>query len=564
MIEPKQIVPIEIAYSMMNTGRCYVCTKHVRPPGEVRWASCAPCRAESYARERERSLEGLRRVIDPRSPATILADRLVATFGKTDAHRVLDAVLDRVPVHELAALAYDWAGFWARPKQILPPGEWRSCGLFGARGTGKTRTCTSHIVEEVQAGRARCIGLAAQNLDKTIDVQVGGIIEASPSWFRPHWQATAARLEWPNGALAYAHTPEVPGAIRSHNFDLTWLSEVQSWPTATRNEAYLNFQFATRVGYARTIWDATPKRRHPMLRGFIARSESEPDRHIIIRSTIYENARNLGSGVIDDLEREFGGTLQGREELLGEMLDESESALIKQAWIDKARRDVPHVLTRRVIGIDPAVTSRAGNDKTGIIEAGIGVDGQAYILGDYSGRHAPAKWAEIVLEKYVKNGCDCVVVETNKGGELVTQNLRAHAGWKNLQIVTVGKDETPSRASGVVNLKEVHARGPKEDRAQPLATAYERGRVSHVRGVDLSALEDTITTWEPTPGQRSPDALDAEVHAVGELLGFLTNKASAAESFKGISAVAAAIAQPSGGPMNLAALLGGSGFGGRI
>ncbi len=496
------------------------------------------------------------------SPATVLVDRLVARHGKKQAHAVLDELLDSIPVLDLAALSYDWRDFWARPKQILPDTDWRSFGFLTARGTGKTTSEAEFIVQEVGAGRARCIGLAAQNEDKTIDVQVRGLIEASPPWFRPEWAAGAKVLSWPNSAVAYAHTPEVPGAIRSHNFDLVWLSEVQSWPKSTMHEAYLNFMFATRVGLARTIWDATPKRRHPLLKAFIERAEAEPHLHIVRRGTIHENARNLGVGVIATLEREFGGTSAGREELLGEMLEESESALVRQAWIDNARRHAPDRYTRRVISIDPAITTRAGNDKTGIIDAGLGVDDQAYVIADLTGKHPPGRWADIVLDAYVTGRCDCVVVETNKGGELVTQNLRAHAGKKGLNVVVVGKEEAPRYVAGTVNVKEVHARGPKEDRAQPLATAYERGRVSHVIGADLVALEDLLTTWEPAPGARSPDALDACVHAISELLGFGKNKPDPRVGFSGLLQAQRTLSntRPIGAGHNIAALLrGGSG-----
>jgi hypothetical protein len=100
------------------------------------------------------------------SPAVELVDRLVARYGKKDAHVVLDSLLNEVPVLEVAALAYDWDNFWARPKQILPKHEWRSFGYLTARGTGKTTALSSWVIPEIEAGRARCIGLAAQNEDK--------------------------------------------------------------------------------------------------------------------------------------------------------------------------------------------------------------------------------------------------------------------------------------------------------------------------------------------------------------------------------------------------------------
>src|SRR5262249_51764297 len=89
---------------------------------------------------------------------------------------------------------------------------------------------------------------------------------------------------------------------------------------------------------------------------------------------------------------------------------------------------------------------------------------------------------------------------------------------------------------------------------------YERGRVSHVRGVDLAALEDTLTTWEPTPGQRSPDRLD--LYAVGEILGFAVEKPDNRVAFKGIAELGQALAAPIGFSTDPATLLAGSPVGG--
>jgi phage terminase large subunit-like protein len=497
------------------------------------------------------------------SPAVDLIARLVRVFGRERAHEVVDDVLDALSNVDGAALAHDWT-LWARPKQ-RPRGDWVSWGSLTGRGFGKTYALSKFINEEVELGRARLIGLAAQDEANALALQVhgpSGLIATAPPWFRPIWEATPMQLVWPNGARAIVRTPEVPGKIRGFDYDLTWLSELQSWPNTTREEAFSNFRLATRVGLARTIWDATPKRRHPLLRELLTENERDPDRYVVIRGTTHENAINLADGYIEELDRKYGGTLKGREELLGEFLDHAEGALIRQEWIDAARRHLPERLKRRVIAIDPAVTTRAGNDKTGIIEAGLGLDDQAYILADHSGKHAPSKWADLVLDAYVRGACDCVVVETNKGGELVTQNLRAHGSSKGLNVVVIGKEGRPRHIPGTVYVKEVHARGPKEDRAQPLATAYERGRVSHVVGADLAGLEDLLTTWEPIPGQRSPDALDACVHAVVEILGLVRNAPNYAGGFKGIAELGKQLTQAA--PTNIATLLGGGGGQDRI
>jgi phage terminase large subunit-like protein len=494
-------------------------------------------------------------------------DELVRRYGHARAHAELDALLEQLPNVDLAGLAYDGANFWARPKQILPPGEWRSFGFLTGRGNGKTASCGSYIVGEVREGRARCVGLAAQNETKTIDVQVGALIDASPPGFKPEFVTTALRLDWPNGAVAYAHSPEVPGAIRSHNFDLAWLSEVQSWPRATREEALLNFQFATRVGAARTIWDATPKKGHPILKRFLARAVSEPDRHLVVRGSMRENRRNLAAKVIEDLEREYAGTSQGREELDGEMSEDAEGAIFKLEWIYPHRRHAPSRLKRRVIAVDPATTSRKGSDTTGIVEVALGEDDRAYVMGDDSGRIPVERWGEIVLDRYVGGACDLVVAETNKGGDLVVQNLRALGQLRGLTVVVVGKDDRPRHLPGTVFVREVHARGEKSERARPVATAYERGRVSHVIGGDLASLEATITSWEPDPNADSPGDLDALVHGVVEVLGLAgTVKKDARAGIVGIAEAARVLEQsaPSSAGLGVAALLGGGGRGGRI
>lgn len=481
--------------------------------------------------------------------------RLVKDLGPDGARQAIRALCAKFTQLELAALAANWPT-WARPKQLPPLGEWRSWGLLAGRGFGKTRSIGEHINAEVQANRIGSLGLAAQNEDKSIEIHIEGptgLIKTAPPWFRPTWEAVHKQLVWPNGARGYVRTPEKPGTIRSGEHHASWLSEIQSWPAAQREEAFLNFEFATRVGYAHILWDATAKRGHPILLALLQAHALEPDRHHIARGSMDENEQNLGKGVARDLKKKYGGTAQGREELDGEMLKEGENPIARQAWIDSCRRHLPSVLIRKGIGIDPAVTSRKGSDRTGIASAALGEDKQAYVRSDKSGRHAPYAWADIALATYVEEDCDIIVVETNKGGDLVVQNLRAAAKDKKLKVVEIGLTERPRGQHGIVYIKQVHSRGEKADRARPLSTAYKNGRISHVIGAELSALETTLTTWEPTPGARSPDDLDAVNLIVTELLELADEGIDPTAGFDGISEMAKALVTPQGG--ELAALL---------
>lgn len=511
------------------------------------------------------------------SPASFLALRLVRSLGAERAHEAIDAALSKFSVVELAALELWWE-FWAGSKQLAPHGDWVSWGFLTGRGKGKTKSISKYINEEAEAGRAMLIGLCAQDEQSSVDIQVlgpSGLIATSPPHFRPEWCAAAMQAVYPNGARAYVRTPESPGKIRGMEYHLAWLSEVQSWPVATREEAWSNWLLSVRLGYSRTVWDATPKRRHPILKQLVQRAADDPAMHRIVRGSTYENALNLGENYIAELERAYGKgetlTQRGREELEGELLGDSEASLVKTAWIEAARRDRPARFLRKAIGVDPAVTTRAGSDRSGIVLAGLGAgDGQGYVLGDRTGKHDPPTWAALVLDWYITEECDLIVVETNKGGNLLVQNLRAAAlSMGGLTIEVVDDKWSPHRRAGVVFVREIYSRGPKEDRAVPLGTAYEAGRISHVRGAKLADLEELITTWEPRPGERSPDGLDALVHVMGEILGLREQARDARKDFTGLAQAASALQQATstaragapvssaGGLANLAALLGG-------
>lgn len=309
---------------------------------------------------------------------------------------------------------------------------------------------------------------------------------------------------------------------------------------------------------------------------------------VLVRGCTYENALNLGAGYIEEFERDYAGTRQLEEELYAKMFDDAEGATCKATEI--LRRPRPMRFVRTALAIDAAVTSRAGSDESGIQVGGVGLDGLGYVLKDLSGKHRAGAWAELALDAYFEYGCDCIVVETNKGGDLVAQNLRASADKRGVEVILLDKKEEPrhipgtpivgdkdkKRPGGVVYIREVYARGDKSDRAQPLSNAYEQKRIVHVTEEKFTELEEILTTWIPGPGRRSPDRLDALVHLMVELLKLGERKPDAKKNFAGIGALAAAVqgtpapsvtaAPVLAVPGNLATLLGigGDGGDGRI
>ena len=498
----------------------------------------------------------IRALLDP-SPDALICRRLAAKFGRDGAKQALAAICRQFSNVELAALATRWEA-WARPKQ-LPPPDWRTWGNLTSRGWGKSMTCANILTREIQAGRVRTLIMSAQNLTKTEAVQVEGLIAAAPPWFKPEYNAGKFRLDYPNGARAFAYTPEVPDAIRSENADMYWLSEVQSWAPSTREEAYSNFVFATRVRGARGMWDATPKRGHPLLKRFLSRAEKHPEHHIVVRGTIYENP-HIEASALDTMELDYGGTQKGREELLGEMLGD-EDAIFKSAWFDLAPRRMPASLRRRIFSIDPAITADArSSDSSGILEMGVDHDGQIAVIANLSGKHRGEDWASMVIDAYVERGCDLLLVETNRGGDTHVGLIRVIARSRGLEVVELAKDAIPVRHAGKVNVRGITARRQKSARAEGAAALCERGRVTFVAGM-LGDLEEQLAGFDGS-ANRSDDAVDAFVHGCHELADLGTERKDPSVAFRGLTEAAAKLSAPP--RRGVSALLGGGGGGGRI
>lgn len=190
--------------------------------------------------------------------------------------------------------------------------------------------------------------------------------------------------------------------------------------------------------------------------------------------------------------------------LEGKYSDGAEGSLWKWEWIINNRvNELPKQFNRIVIAVDPAVTSEVTSDETGIIVAGE-YKGEYYIIADETIKDDVAIWGKRVCELYDKYQANNVIAESNQGGDLIAQNIRNYN--RNIPVATI------------------HAKRGKALRAEPVAELYSRGKVHHKdylgdAGVDLSELEDELTTWVPSISTKSPNRLDALVYAIIYLSG---------------------------------------------
>jgi len=404
---------------------------------------------------------------------------------------ILDA--QDVPREALAiALAYRWS-FWARPEQRAPAGDWVKWLYLAGRGAGKTRAGGEWVREQAERHPGCRIHLVAPTASDARDVMLegqSGILRTAPPWFRPVYEPSRRRLSWPNGSLAYLFSAEEPDRLRGPQCHYAWADELAAW---ARPETWDMLMFGLRLGqHPRICVTTTPK---PVR---VVRQLLDDPTCAVTRGTTQANARNLAPSFLREILGRYEGTRLYRQEVLGEYLEEVEGALWCRDWIDRDRVASVDMerLRRIVVAIDPAVTSDADSDETGIVVAGLGIDGHGYVLEDLSGRSSPDAWARRAVNALDRHGADRIIGEANNGGDLIEHTLR-----------TVRPN---------VPYRKVHASRGKAARAEPIAALYEQGKVHHVGG--FRELEDQLCSWEPLSGMRSPDRLDALVWALTELM----------------------------------------------
>lgn len=169
--------------------------------------------------------------------------------------------------------------------------------------------------------------------------------------------------------------------------------------------------------------------------------------------------------------------------------------------IDRTRitADQKPDMQRIVVAVDPSGTKGDGKgDDIGIIVAGLGVDGRAYVLEDATCNMSPEGWARRAVDLYKRYNADRIIAERNFGGAMVQAIIN-----------TVDRQ---------ASFKEVTATRGKVIRAEPIAALYEQGKVSHVG--DFPDLEDQMSNFTPSGyvGDNSPDRADALVWALTELM----------------------------------------------
>ncbi|MEM6648698.1 MAG: terminase family protein [Pseudomonadota bacterium] len=390
---------------------------------------------------------------------------------------------------------HDWV-FWARTDQLPPKTtDWTTWLVLGGRGAGKTRTGAEWIQAQVRQG-VRRLALVGETYEDAREVMIAGPSGLCATGYpeeKPSYEPSRHRLVWPNGAQAHVFSADDPEGLRGFQFEAAWADELCKWRQP--EEAWSNLQLGLRLGdRPRQVVTTTP-RPMALLKKLMGHKTTA-----LTQASTYANRENLAEAFFTEIAETYAGTTLGRQELMGELVEDRAGALWSWEMIEAARVQTPPPLSRIVVALDPPVTSGPEADECGIIVAGTtgeGAEKQAFILADGSSSGlSPAAWAARGVALLHQYKADRLVAEVNQGGDLVEQMIR------------LADPEAPFRA--------VRATRGKIVRAEPIAALYERGRIKHVGA--FPTLEEQMTQFTGDPGEGSPDRLDALVWALTDLM----------------------------------------------
>jgi phage terminase large subunit-like protein len=319
-----------------------------------------------------------------------------------------------------------------------------------------------------------------------------GEIETGRSVTVAKWNRSIGEMELVDGTMIYIDGAD-DGAyrIQGHNLRGVWADEIGLWRKwkAAWDES---IAFALRKGQSRRVATGTPKRNQGarVLVARLLKDESVVSRRLSTR----DNLANLSGAFVQEIRR-YEGTDLGRQELEGELLEDIEGAMWRREWIDTARVERAPEMRHTVVGVDPA----SGGHEKALVVAGVGIDGELYVLASEADRTSSSKvWLSRVIDVALAWSAT-LVVERNHGAAFLTGLLDAVMAARGLHV--------PYRPVWASVGKTVRAEGP--------ALLTEQGRV-HFVGYHPQLEDEMCSMVVGQPGE--DDLADAAVWAITELM----------------------------------------------
>lgn len=256
-----------------------------------------------------------------------------------------------------------------------------------------------------------------------------GLLAKCPQELIESYNKSLSEIRLTNGSMIFGYSSDTPERLRGPQHHALWLEEIAAWvyPQETWDMA----QFGLRLGdRPRQIITSTPKPIE-LVRKIIADPKT-----ITVRSSTYANKANLPKSFFDEIAK-YEGTDLGRQEIYGEVLDMSQSAVFKRPWWKWWPHDKPLPQFDLIIqSYDTAFSEKETADDSacttwGLFKSTEGSDLYSALLLDcFDGKVGFPELRQMVIKEFgTKYGvndksADAVLVENKGSGISLIQELR--------------------------------------------------------------------------------------------------------------------------------------------
>ena len=264
----------------------------------------------------------------------------------------------------------DWQRRWrstARPNQIVGRSNWSECGYLAGRGFGKTRVGSEWITRAVfedASGYDSCvIAPTYQDVKFTCFEGPAGILSVLPPELLVEHNKSDMIIKMRNVAggvsIIRGFTAEKPERLRGPQHTRAWCDELAAWQYD--EDTWDMMMMGLRLGKApQVVWTTTPKPKD-----LIRKLSLPKEKRIIVRGSTFDNKDNLPDSFFASLEQ-YEGTVLGRQELYGELIDPEENAVIKRSWLKlwPSKKPLP-AFDWIIMSLDTAFTEATRDTKSG-------------------------------------------------------------------------------------------------------------------------------------------------------------------------------------------------------
>lgn len=381
-----------------------------------------------------------------------------------------------------------------------------------------TRTMSEWVRKKalaVPGTRIAVAGRTSTDIRRVLVEGDSGILAVHPPEDRPEFKQQKQALYWKNGSVAELLSSEVPDQARGPQFDYAVADEIAAWKTTVDSSGatlYSNLVAATRLGTNPQIIIATTPKRTQLMKEVLEKAKNPRERINIIKGSTFENSM-LSASYIQNLKNQYGNSQLAKQELEGEMLEDSEGIVFTDEMLTKAQTlpDLRYYTDSkgirkldinqfpiRIIAVDPSVSADPSTaDECGIVVIGATnhrdpFKRKAFVLEDASFAAPPDQWAAKLSELSQQYRTKMIVVEKNQGGDLLRSVIQAADPSLKVYPVTATKG--------------------KLKRAEPVVIAMQQQRVFIVDSSPL--LIDQCLFYDPANSNYSPDRMDAFVWGI--------------------------------------------------